>query len=51
MYSLGKRTRENMDDEARNDKEMESLIPKEEERTLEGVYLGFLSHRTLRNRI
>ena len=48
MYSLGKRTRESIDDEARNGKEMELLIPKEEEKSLKGVYLGFMSHWTFR---
>lgn len=51
MYSFGKRTRGNMDDKANNDKEMESLIPKGEERPLTGVYLDLLSHRTFNKEI
>ena len=50
-YSLESRTRENLDDKARNDKEMESLIPKEEERKLKGVYLDLLSYHIFYNRI
>lgn len=47
IYSLGKRTRENMD----NDNELESLKPKEKKRTYKGEYLDLLSHRTFHNRI
>lgn len=33
-----------MDDKARTDKEMESLIPKEEKKSLKGVCLDFMLH-------
>lgn len=39
----GKRARKKLNDNARNEKEIESLIPKEEERLLTGVYLDLLS--------
>lgn len=51
MFSLGKRTRGNMDDKANNDKEVESLIPKREKRPLTGVYLDLLSHGTFNKEI
>ena len=51
IYSLGKRKRENMNANARNYLEIESLIPEEEGRTLTGVYLDLLSHQTFHSRI
>lgn len=43
IYLSGKRARKNLNDNARNEKEIESLIPKEEERPLTGVILDLLS--------
>lgn len=51
IYLSGKRARRNLSDHARNEKEMESLIPKEEERPLTGMYLDLLSYWTFHNGI
>ena len=40
-----------MNDEEMNEKEKESLISKEEQKTLTGVYLDLLSHQFFHNRI
>ena len=49
IYLSGKRTRKNLNNNARNENEMKSLIPKEDVKTLTGGYPDSLLHRTFHN--
>ena len=51
IYLSGKPARRNLNDYARSEKEIESLIPKEGERPWTGVYLDSLSHWAFHNGI